>query len=242
MPNIDHFRLDSDYPMDKIVYFKEGTFTPNNGSVSFSHGLSFTPLVFGIISPNSNFSESYAFNSPVAESGVTVTDFMPRGIILLSNNTSICIYIASAIQSALSGTWYYRIYGFSNESSNITASETTTNAKKLILNSDYEYFKLYDTGSIEYSGSSQEIVHHNLGYRPYVMTWGRCPSFSQYLSNSITIMPYVFDDNFDESDFKDGTISIYVNSTDLVFNNLSDIGWLGSACDKVWYRIYANEA
>ena len=234
MPNIDNFRLDSDYPMDKIVYFKEGTFTPSNGSFSFSHGLSFTPLLFGVISKTSNFAESFSFNSPMVETGA-ITNFAPRGIMILSNSTTVYFYIPDELRSVLTGTYYYRLYGFSDESSNITASETSTSGGNLILSSDYNYYKLFESGDVEYTGSPSVTINHNLGYKPFVLLWGRSKTFTDEFPADITQLSYV-------SDSGDGIPAAHISSSQLVIDCLSSSGSLGLKFNKVWYRIYANEA
>lgn len=234
MPNVDHFRLDSDYPMDKIVYFKQGTFTPSSGSFSFSHGLSFTPLVFGVISKNSDFSESYSFNTPMVETGA-ITNFAPRGIMALSNNTTIYFYVPDELRASLTGTYYYRLYGFSDESSNISTSETSSSGGNLIISSDYNYYKLYESGNVEYSGSSSATINHNLGYKPFILLWGRSKTFTDEFPADITQLSYV-------SDSGNGIPAAHASSTQLIIDCLSSSGSLGLGFNKVWYRIYANEA
>ena len=59
-----NFLLNTDYEMDKIVYFKEGSLNAGQYDVDMPHGLNFTPLVFGVCAFNSDFSDprSVPFN------------------------------------------------------------------------------------------------------------------------------------------------------------------------------------
>lgn len=236
MPNVDHFRLDSDYPMDKIVYFKQGTFTPSNGSFQFTHGLSFTPLLFGVISKNSDFSEAYSFNTPMVEKHTFEYPFSISSITLFSNNTNVYFWIGDNAQAELTGTWYYRVYGFSDESLSVVANETSTSGGNLILNSDYNYYRLYETGTLDWNGSQSRTVNHNLGYRPFVLTWGRVKYATQNFPADITQTYYTYNTGDSNSH------GIYVDTTKITFDCMSNQLFPTTYYDKIWYRIYANEA
>ena len=52
------FLLNTDYEMDKIVYFKEGSLNSGQTDVSIPHKLGFAPLIFGICAFNEDFSDA----------------------------------------------------------------------------------------------------------------------------------------------------------------------------------------
>ena len=58
------FLLNTDYEMDKIIYFKEGKVNNpinNYETISIPHNLGFAPLIFGVCSFNSSFTNTRSF-------------------------------------------------------------------------------------------------------------------------------------------------------------------------------------
>ena len=62
---------------------------------------------------------------------------------------------------------YYRIYGFEPSNSTAKVGKTQKDAKNFILNTDYNYCKLYKKGIV----TSDSTILHNLGYKPFVLAW-----------------------------------------------------------------------
>ena len=64
MENPNNFLINTDYPLDMIIYYKFYELTTNGSSsqtVTIPHGLGFTPLLFGVWSTTPDFAGiSYA--------------------------------------------------------------------------------------------------------------------------------------------------------------------------------------
>lgn len=206
--------FNSDYQSDKIVYFKEGTFITTD---TIQHGLSFTPLVFGVWSTDSDFSS-------VNTLGELDTGTDPGYVPVLSaecqaNSTTISLQSAGNTQNS---TLFYRVYAFEPDDSTADVAATSDKAKTFILNTDYNYCKLKDTGV--FTQANQEFSH-NLGYIPQVMAWVRFiyPStFIQPLSGA--------------SEFTNYGLTVTTNK--LIFGNIPIPGLI----DKIYWRIYYDEA
>ena len=154
----DDFLLNTDYEMDKIIYFKEGSIMPGEVQ-TIDHGLHFRPLLFGPCGFNSDFSDPKM--SPYLQ---------------WTNNGSISFqYYATASQITINYTnddnssqkLYYRLYGFQTTGSTRPAPKTSGKAKTFIINTDYNYCKLYKKGYT----NSDLTIEHNFGYIPLVLAW-----------------------------------------------------------------------
>lgn len=196
------FLLNTDYEMDKIVYFTSGEISPGE-TISIPNNLSFTPLVFGVCAFNEDFSDPKI--SPYQES-------IDSGTILLqfyARNGEIVVRYQNDRSS--SEKMYYRIYAFEPTGSSSNAPYTSSKAKKVILNTDYNYCKLYKKGVTD----SDLAITHNFGYIPFVLAWRE---------GGGTCMPQWFSDN----DLG------YVEVTNTTV-------YLKSGNDKLHYRIYYDE-
>lgn len=153
------FLLNTDYEMDKIVYFKEGSVsTTDPNDVIFPHKLNFTPLVFGICATKEDFSDSRSipFQMQTRDSQLFFNVF--------ADNTN--IRISSGAYNSVN-RMYYRIYAFEPSNSRAKVGATAKHAKQFILNTDYNYCKLYKAGVT--NGATQIV--HNFGYIPQTLAW-----------------------------------------------------------------------
>lgn len=209
------FLLNTDYELDKIIYFKEGNFI---GNTEFQHELSFTPLVFGVWSTDSNFSSvnTLGVADPSTEAGYT-----PFLGVECSADSSAIKLVASGENSG-STRIYYRVYAFEPTDSQADTPTTSNNANTFILNTDYNYCKLKATG--EFTQSGQEY-QHNLGYVPQVMAWVKTtPTYGS------TIQPITFASNY--TNFK-----IIVTTNKIRIENI-----LSPFVEKVYWRLYYDQA
>lgn len=177
-----NFLLNTDHPLDKIVYMTSGSFTVSSSTskeVTITHSLGFIPLVFGVWSLDSSFSNPQEFD--MLSSDLYAADF-PYVTWLESDVNS--VYITFQNNSGANKTMYYRIYAFepSNSQSIINHTSNIVDFSSYIINTDLKYLKLYMSG-IKIVTSPTEYVYHNLGYRPAVMLW-EYNNFTH--SNSIT--------------------------------------------------------
>ena len=200
------FLLNTDYEMDKIIYFAEGTLNVGQYDVYIPHNLPFTPLIFGVCAYNSDFSDSRN---------------VPYQYITRDNTESFTAYAnASSVRltyTNYSGTpskIYYRLYGFEPSDSRGKVGATSKFAKNFILNTDYNYCKLFQKGTANAGGT----ISHNLGYLPQVLVW--------QTSNGWT----------GPTDISSASTGVIVtdNAVTFQFPNLG--------IDKLHYRIYYDEA
>lgn len=209
------FLLNTDYEMDKIIYFKEGSLNSGQYDVSLPHSLGFAPLVFGVCAFNSDFSDPRS----IPYTNQTDTDYVAFDVSASSTDVKVS-YVSSSGSPSVA---YYRIYGFEPSDSHADIPATSGDATNFILNTDYNYCKLYQKGVI--NASDVTTINHNFGYLPQVMTWRE--------SNG-KIFPGNLADWY-SGDIGD-TYGTKVTNTQVVLK-YANIG-----LDRVHYRIYYDEA
>lgn len=153
------FLLNTDYELDKIVYFQEGSLNVGQYDIDIPHSLGFAPLIFGVCAFSEDFSDSRTIPWQY------------------QNDNGVQQFTASANASNLRVTYtsdsgspakiYYRIYGFEPSDSHARVGATSKHAKKFILNTDYNYCKLHSKGIT----TPNSTVEHNLGYLPQILAW-----------------------------------------------------------------------
>lgn len=163
-----NFLLNTDYPLDKVVYMDSGEMNLTGGggagdSLVFAHGLTFTPLLMGSWSLDSDFSTSKEFFLPTYEDTI-------NGIYALAFSGDTNITINAIKYSAGADVLYWRLYAFMPPSVESGAAATSSSADNFILNTDYNYTKLYLNEYYDCSSGNQTITH-NFGYRPQVEAW-----------------------------------------------------------------------
>ena len=219
MTDARNFLLDTDYPMDKIIFMASGNQTVNNntysGTITIPHGLSFRPLAkmqwsntpdFAIT--NEHADDQYFTNIFGSQAGQDYS--------VDSTDTNLLIQLYNT--SGANKTFYYRVYCFapSNISDDVTASDTISNADKFALSTDYNYMKLFHEGFLTPSDMSYT---HNLGYVPRVLVWQETGS----ITNDTTYSTEVSSSPF----------GVHITSTQLIS--------LDPYTSKLHYRIYIDE-
>ena len=210
--NPKDFLLNTDYEMDKIIYFKEGVV--NNGDTqNITHNLPFTPLVFGVGAFSSDFSDprSLPFEELTQSNTLAAT---------LDANSS-RVQIGYMDYSASKPKLYYRIYAFEPSDPTAKVGATSKNANQFILNTDYNYCKLFKKGI---SGGSDATIPHNLGYIPQILAWGEQGGATRPIEIS---QP--------EDPLFGQPVYVAITSSNLIIKN-------PGAFTKVHYRIYYDEA
>lgn len=163
-----NFLLNTDYPLDKVVYLLSGSYTQAGGGgtgtqVQIAHNLPFRPLVTGSWSTSSDFSVTHEMFMPI------YNDIGNTYVQVYSNDTNITI--SGFKNSSGNQTIYYRIYGLAPNDSTGDAPSTASNADNFVLNTDYNYCKLYYNDTIPASAAT--TITHNFGYRPQIMAWAK---------------------------------------------------------------------
>ena len=158
------FIINTDYEMDKIIYYTEGSMMPSGTvgtpSVKYiDHNLGFTPLIFGVWSFNSDFTDSKM--SPYNQ-------FTDTGVLWFqysSGNSQILLQYRNDDEPTQK--LYYRLYAFEPSNVNKVVPKTSGKAREFIVNTDYNYCKLFKKGYVDGSAT----ITHNLGYIPLVLAW-----------------------------------------------------------------------
>lgn len=224
MTDARHFLLNTEYPLDKIIYMTSGSVVVNfSGEITIPHGLGFAPLVFGIWSLNSDFSTSQEFD--MMSSDLYSPDYM-YVTRLEADDTN--IYASFQNSEFSNETFYYRLFAYepTDSTADITPTSSDTLATNLLLDTDLNYLKLHSSG-IKVVSSAPDTVTHNLGYIPVIMLWqegGGSHANSIYPINQPTI--YV------HADYATGyPLTPRVTTTSIIFPSTG----------TYHYRIYIDE-
>lgn len=206
--------LNTDYPIDKIIGYSTGSFSIsafNSTTVTVPHSYTFAPLFFLKWSTTSDFSVSYD------EIGVSF-----NYISVNANADTVNVYLFPFNNTGSSVTIYYRLIYFMPTTVNEIAAQTQSALDSYVLNTDYNYTKIYEEG---YIASSSGSITHNLGYYPQVEAW--------YVRASDSRLIHVVEGNvglFATSPY------VSVTDSDVTLNNGSGVSVSG------WhYKIYLDE-
>lgn len=220
-----NFLLTTDFPLDKVIYLASGSFNMgagSSGTTTVEHNLPFTPLAGGSWSIDPSFSVSYEYGSGTFPSESPTTSIFNQLLEVSANDTDIIIGYENNSASPI--TAYYRLFGLEPADSFAEVPPTASSGDPFVLNTDYNYTKLYIGGQIDPLASpSTNVIEHNLGYLPQVMAWE-----TDILGNrrpvDITDLPLF------------SFTSIEVNASSVIIN----VPAL-SIIERVDYRIYLDE-
>lgn len=186
MANPTDFLLNTDYEMDKIIYFYETSVEITNTtwqSEIIYHNLTFAPLCFGLWSRNKDFSDPHRMTGNGhgiydldSESYTATYASLSSSDYTNVSGTENPLFLTLNLYNMPTGTVYVRIYGFEPEYSHAHISSTSKHANTFILNTDYNYRKLLKKGYVEVPKNQQNlydpvVIEHNLGYIPQIMLW-----------------------------------------------------------------------
>lgn len=230
--------IDSDNPVDKVIYLKSVSFDApdHTASPSFvytiAHGLPFVPLVSGSWSTTSDFSVNYDYFTGTlgTHSSLVAGYFYTTEIRIYADRTNIYIVPINVLGSTL--TIYARVFGFEPSDSLATLSSTSSIADSFIINSDLNYPKLLKEGVISSVAiSSTYTVSHTAGTFPQVMVWIDDISYD---SINTTRRPCadlsdVFGDLFQ--------VGVIASATDVSF-----VTGVSSYLTRIDYRIYKDKS
>lgn len=226
MANPNNFLLDSDYPMDKIVFLGEFeieiTSLGEYGYAPFyeviPHHLGAIPFCNGVFSID-NWQTTYQVGAAIVEG-----DFAPKTFNLGSDANN--IYISGTIDQI--GTLKARVWGVFDESTTLgTVADPTSGVTDFILNSDYNYPRLVKNGLID-ATEGTSTVNHNLGYVPFCDVWYYSYIFPQTGGSPIPAWIIWHENTFDPEQGMDAVVK--VDTTKLSLNGY-----------EFYYRIYGND-
>ena len=192
MENPNNFLVNTDYPFDMIVYFKEYEFTTTsstNQSVTIPHSLGFTPLLFGSWSDKQDFADSFTLLDEA---------FGADKITLYVEADSSNIYINKYQHDAQPGKkLYLKIYGFAPTTWTGDCEPTANTNSFLLLNTDVSYVPLLAAGAVqprrldvlpEVPTPEQTGIYAEIGKKGYAEIDGRSATVSLYYQEPISAM------------------------------------------------------
>lgn len=153
------FLLNTDYEMDKIIYFQNGSLDAGQYDIDIPHKLGFTPLIFGVCAFNEDFSDSRS----VPFDYTTQSDTIQFTAAANSTNVRLSYINYNGTPNKI----FYRIYGFEPDGTHNKVSPTSKYAQNFIINTDYNYCKLFEKGATEPTST----ITHGLGYIPQTLAW-----------------------------------------------------------------------
>lgn len=160
------FALDVDYSFDKIIYMKPGSATVGAFSgldIPIAHGLNFTPLMDGTYSTDPLFQSSFDIGS--GSPAPLSSGFFDLGSTIDADRTNAYLRLTNYTGSPI--TIYYRLFGFMPSNFNEIAEFTNSQADSFIVNSDYNYTKLFTDQRL----TSNTSIAHPMGRRLQVAAW-----------------------------------------------------------------------
>lgn len=181
--NLAHFIFNSDYPMDKVVFYKQVEVTVparQNYAIVEPHNLLFTPLPLAVWATSADFSDTRSLEPVPDTIGMdTVKADAANITVTIDNgkNTSVKAYV--------------RLYGLLPETAINEAAPTARQSSKLIFDTDKVYSPLIFSGLITSDLNSTHVakvnvtngyrelvtqanrieIEHNLGDCPYMLYW-----------------------------------------------------------------------
>lgn len=183
---LGHFIFNSDYPVDKIVWLKEGqTTTPSsvtNKYVNFNMADYFNSTLAIFVKGAytlDNWANAYMIGSRRA---ATVSPDMYVNTWLHWNDTVLELTIGASNSQGTSKTLKYRLWGVVRDDVQEAVDypkNATTGKAKLVFNTELNYPRLYKDGVAR----GGDTITHNLGKIPYIDYWtASSRSFAHYWS------------------------------------------------------------
>lgn len=169
--NPRNFLINTDYPIDQVVYLRSGLESigaSSSGTIIIAHGLSFIPLLGGSWSLNSDFSVQYEYYSGTFPSGSVSTNLYGVELDITANSTNIIIGYENTLAAT---TVYFRIFGLQPSDSNVDIEPTASSADNFVVDTNLNYTKIYEAETIVVASGNTYTITHGLGYRPQVTAW-----------------------------------------------------------------------
>lgn len=160
------FLVDTDYPLDKIIYMTTGQVTvgaTSTADVPIPHGLTFTPLMDGTYSTSADFNISFDIGSGEPYAGSF--GFFAYNTSIDATSSNVNFHVVNFTSSSV--TIYYRLFGLMPSGVSEDIASTANSADKFVLNTSSNYTKLFANTRLTTTGT----ITHGLGYRPQVSVW-----------------------------------------------------------------------
>lgn len=215
------FMLTSDYPIPILVWKMETSLTVpvgqyfNAAHKSVAHGLPFTPWIIGQWSTNANFQPAYDLANDMPIFTGTQPDLM-----ILAGADSTNIRLSAMHTAASSKTFYFRIMAFLPPDYTGDWNNPLGDTTHFTLNSEFNYPKLFKSGSITVPDGTTKTVSHDLGYLPQVRAWRWIDTgpFDDYTISWNILQPV------SSATQPDGLLGVSVNTSTVKFGAASQYG------------------
>lgn len=232
-----NFLLDSDYPIDQVVFMHtyqvttQPVFSGYSVTARFDHGLPFRPLAIGQWSPGSDFS------GVTLEAGDYMDDGSDGGRMSIDVYTTSSQIIILGQSYTSARTLYIRVTCFAPDdwSGNNLAS-TVGQSNRFILNTDWSYPQLVLNSHIRVPQNSTRTVSHGLGYIPQIMLWQVYPNMSDILGLTVPFYSAITGNGVG-----DGDSQYRINENSLTIVNDIPDGASGNWDADIYYRIYGAQ-
>jgi hypothetical protein len=222
MVDARNFLLNTDYPLDQVVWLKSDSKAisgSTSGTITIPHGLPFTPLVGGSWSLDSGFGVLYEYSSGTLPSGNASSSLYGRTVRAYADSTNVYLAWSNTLTAT---TIYFRLFAFQPSDEDHDLDPTAASGDVFVFNSDYNYTKLLKADFEDVSPGDTVVVSHGLGYRPQVLAWAR--------DTSGNVAPMDYQDNN-----ADQWTDVIVTTTSVTFVVPSS-----AIIDRIDYRIYAD--
>ena len=228
------FMLTSDYPIPILVWKTETSLAVPVGAYfnaahkSIAHGLPFTPWIIGQWSTNSNFQPAY----DLANDMPIFTGTRPDLHILIGADSTY-IRISAEHTASSAKTFYFRIFAFLPPDYTGDWDNFLSDSTKFTLDSEYNYPKLFKSGSLTVPDNTTKTVDHGLGYLPQVRAWrwSNTSPFDDYSIDWNILIPVT------SATQPDGLLGISVTTSTVKFGAANQYG--GSIDYR--YMIFGDE-
>lgn len=220
------YQINTNYPIDKIVFLKELSFKLDDNGLfeqKVAHGLQSIPFSNAVISFD-NWQTTYQ-----AGTSRMARQYYSEEFNVYSDNTNVTV---SGMFSEHTGeNALVRMWGVFDSTTDATANPTRQlSNNKFVLNSRYNYLKLVKDGIIDVSDGVNREIKHGFGYMPIVELWAE----SAY--DNLGFRYYNRPDVFDSSDLVGQAFC--VTRDKLIFRTGGDV----LKIKRFYYRMYADEA
>ena len=234
--NLAHFTFNSDYPMDKVVFYRQQKISLPAGSsdinITIKHGLNFVPLPIAIWSEDADFNSVYSIDPIV---------MAPRLIGLKADATNITATFRPSSDTAYTG--YLRVYALMPTMTTRSVMPTARQSSKLIFDTDKVYAPLIFSGIITTDFNSNNVARVNVtnGYKELVTQANRVE-----IEHNLGNYPYILYWRESNGVINNGGYWTFQPGYPLQYYSYSDIDKCGFYCgqsqgqDKWHIRIYAN--
>lgn len=215
------FLLTSDYPIPILVWKGETSLTVpvgqyfNAAHKSIAHGLPFTPWLIGQWSTNSNFQPAYDLANDMPIFTGTQPDLM-----ILAGADSTHIRLSAMHTASSSKTFYFRFFAFLPPDYTGDYNNPLGDTTNFTLNSEFNYPKLFSSGTITVPDESTKTVAHNLGYVPQVRAWRQIETgpFDDYTINWNILIP------MNNGYYSEGLLGVAADTANVKFGACNQYG------------------